>query len=136
MAKIFVDTSALFPLVGTKDATSKVSVNVWEEITQSEHELFTNNYVIVECLSLVQRRLGLEFVHHLQSEILPLTAVDWIDEEQHALAIQYVLKSNRRNLSLVDCSAFQTMRRLEIETAFTFDNHFREEGFKVIPNDG
>jgi predicted nucleic acid-binding protein len=133
MGKIFVDTSALFPLVSTKDATSRVSVNVWEDIAQSENELFTNNYVIVECLSLVQRRLGLEFVHHLRSEILPLIAVDWIDEEQHAMAVQYVLKSNRRNLSLVDCSVFQTMRRQGIDTVFTFDNHFREEGFTVIP---
>ena len=134
MGKIFVDTSALFPLVGTEDATSKISVNVWEDIAQTENELITNNYVIVECLSLVQKRLGLEFVHNLQSEILPLITVDWIDEEQHTWAVQYVLKSNRRNLSLVDCSAFQSMRRLGIETVFTFDGHFREEGFTVIPN--
>jgi predicted nucleic acid-binding protein len=133
MGKIFIDTSALFPLVGTEDASSRTSVNVWENITQTENELFTNNYVIVECLSLVQRRLGLEFVRYLQMEILPLIEVDWLDEEQHALAVEHLLKSNRRHLSLVDCSAFETMRRLGIETVFTFDNHFREEGFNVIP---
>lgn len=133
MGKIFVDTSALFPLVGTEDVSSSVSVSVWETITQSQNELFTNNYVIVECLSLVQRRLGLEFVRYLHSEILPLIEVDWINEEQHSLAVQYVLKSNRRNLTLVDCSAFETMRRLGIETVFTFDSHFREEGFNTVP---
>jgi predicted nucleic acid-binding protein len=133
MEKIFIDTSALFPLVGTEEALSKISVSVWENITQTKKQLFTNNYVIVECLSLVQRRLGLEFVRYLQLEILPLIEVDWLTEGQHNLAIQHILKSNRRNLSLVDCSAFGTMRRLGIETAFTFDSHFREEGFKAIP---
>lgn len=133
MGKIFVDTSALFSLIGTEEVMSKIAVDIWEHIAQVENELFTNNYVVVECLSLVQRRLGLEFVRYLQMEILPLLEVDWLDEEQHTLAVQQILKSNRRNLSLVDCSAFETMRRLGIETAFTFDSHFREEGFKVIP---
>lgn len=59
--------------------------------------------------------------------------MDWIGEEQHAAAIQTILTANRRNLSLVDCASFETMRRLGIETVFTFDEHFRDQGFKVIP---
>jgi predicted nucleic acid-binding protein len=133
MGKIFVDTSALFPLVGTEDESSRASVSVWENITQTQNELFTNNYVIVECLSLVQSRLGLEFFRYLLSEILPLIEVDWIDAQQHASAVQHILKSKLRKLSLVDCSSFETMRRLGIETAFTFDSHFRDEGFQTIP---
>lgn len=133
MEKIFVDTSALYSLVATEDATSTIAADAWERLVRAENNFFTNNYVVVECISLVQRRLGLEFVRHLQTGIIPLLQVDWIDDEQHALAVQQTLDANRRNLSLVDCSAFETMRRLEIETAFTFDSHFREEGFNVIP---
>ena len=133
MEKVFIDTSALFSLVGTEDVVSQTAISVWENIAQAERGLFSNNYVIVECLSLVQRRLGLEFVRYLQLEILPLIEVDWLTEEQHTLAVQHILKFNRRKLSLVDCSSFETMRRLGIETAFTFDGHFREEGFNVIP---
>lgn len=133
MEKIFVDTSALYSLVATEDATSTIAADAWERLVRAENKFFTNNYVVVECISLVQRRLGLEFVRHLQTGIIPLLQVDWIDDEQHALAVQQTLDANRRNLSLVDCSAFETMRRLEIETAFTFDSHFREEGFNVIP---
>jgi predicted nucleic acid-binding protein len=48
-------------------------------------------------------------------------------------ALENLLSINRRQLSFVDCTAFQTMRRLGIETAFTFDSHFREEGFNTIP---
>ena len=59
--------------------------------------------------------------------------MDWIGEEQHDVAIQTVLTANRRNLSLVDCASFETMRRLGIETVFTFDEHFRDQGFKVVP---
>jgi predicted nucleic acid-binding protein len=133
MGKIFVDTSALFALVNAVDGDNLSSQSIWKELLQDRHELWTNNYIIVECISLLQRRLGLEFVRLLESEILPVLEVEWLDKEHHALAVAEVLQSNRRNLSLVDCSAFETMRRLEIETAFTFDDHFRAEGFKTIP---
>ena len=43
------------------------------------------------------------------------------------------LAANRRKLSLVDCSAFETMLRLSIQAVFTFDKHFSEQGFDVIP---
>lgn len=133
MEKIFIDTAALFSLVATEDVTASMAVDTWEKITQANNELVTNNYVIVECFSLVQRRLGLELVRYLQTKILPFVEKDWINEEQHSLAVQRILDTNRKSLSVVDCSAFETMHRLGIETAFTFDHHFREEGFKVIP---
>ena len=133
MGKIFIDTAALFSLVATEDVKASIAVDTWEKIIQANNELITNNYVIVECTSLVQRRLGLEFVRHLQTKILPFVETDWINEEQHSLAVLRILDTNRRSLSLVDCSAFETMYRLGIKTAFTFDHHFREEGFEVIP---
>ena len=133
MGKIFVDTSALFALVNAVDGDNLSSQSIWKELLQDRHELWTNNYIIVECISLLQRRLGLELVRLLESEILRVLEVEWLDKEHHALAVAEVLQTNRRNLSLVDCSAFETMRRLEIETAFTFDDYFRAEGFKTIP---
>ena len=130
---IFVDTSALYSLVATEDVTSLLAVDTWEKLAQTDNQFATNNYVVVECISLVQQRLGLEFVRHLQENVLPLILVEWFDEEQHTLAVQRMLEANRRSLSLVDCSAFETIRSLGIETVFTFDAHFREEGFQVIP---
>lgn len=63
-----------------------------------------------------------------------------IEEEQHLVCNNYVLaesialiKRNRRQISLVGIASFDTMRRHHIETAFTFDEHFRKQGFKVIP---
>jgi len=69
----------------------------------------------------------------LQTNILGLVSIDWVDEGQHSQALKTVFELNHRRLSLVDCTAFRTIRRLGIETAFTFDSHFRDEGFKAIP---
>jgi predicted nucleic acid-binding protein len=131
--EIFVDTSALYALASKKDSYNETAADIWERLVGEDTQLVTNNYVLVECISLLQSRLGLSSVNYLQSEIVSLLAIEWVEEEQHATAMDHVLATNRRNLSLVDCASFNTMRRLGIETVFTFDEHFRERGFSVIP---
>ena len=133
MEKIFVDTSALYALISTQDQDMKLAAKTWEDALEGEDALFINNYVLVECFALIQSRLGLDFVRALQTNIVPFLQVDWIAEQQHISSVNNVLTANRRQLSLVDCSSFETMRRLGIEKVFTFDNHFQEQGFDVIP---
>jgi predicted nucleic acid-binding protein len=115
------------------DINHHLARNSWKSLLEDDRALLANNYVIVESIAIIQKRLGLEKVREFQENIFPFLEIEWVDEEQHKIAIDRVLSANRRKLSLVDCSAFETMRRLGIETAFTFDSHFREEGFKVIP---
>jgi len=43
------------------------------------------------------------------------------------------LSAGRHNLSLVDCVSFEMMRTLGIKTAFTFDAHFKEQDFTILP---
>ncbi|WP_187148469.1 hypothetical protein [Geobacter metallireducens] len=39
----------------------------------------------------------------------------------------------RRKSSLVDCVSFELMRMEGIVSAFTFDRHFKEQGFICVP---
>lgn len=133
MEKIFVDTSALYALISTQDQEIERAVRTWQAALESEDILFTNNYVLVECFALIQSRLGLEFVRALQTNIVPFLQIDWIGEQQHIISVSDVFAANRRQLSLVDCSCFESMRRLGIEKVFSFDEHFQEQGFQVIP---
>jgi len=55
----------------------------------------------------------------------------------HAIAaygagVAALLTAGRRQLSLVDCVSFLTMRRLNLKMAFAFDRHFTEQGFEVL----
>ena len=133
MEKIFVDTSALYALISTQDQEIERAVTTWQAAIKREDILFTNNYVLVECFALIQSRLGLEFVRALQTNIVPFLQIEWIGEQQHISIVNNVFTANRRQLSLVDCSSFESMRRLGIEKAFTFDEHFQAQGFQVIP---
>ena len=130
---IFVDTSALIALADKEDEFHEAAKHQWRAMLERREVLVSNNYVLLETVSLVQRRFGMEHIHVLQSDLLSLLDIHWIDEDEHQEITKTFLKINRRPVSMVDCSSFDTMQRFEIETAFTFDPHFREQGFNVIP---
>lgn len=130
---IFVDTSAILSVLVTNDANHERAMQCWHDLLEENQTVVTNNYVLVESTAIIQKRLGLSKVRDLQENILPFLKTEWIDETQHNAALQNVLSANRRQLSLVDCSCFETMRRLKIEKVFTFDSHFHEQGFEIIP---
>ena len=129
---IYVDTSALLSIIDTRDINHETAVKYWKEQVESA-SFIINSYSMLETIALVQNRLGLNAVRTLVKEILPVIEVDWLGPDEHETAINNVLTANRRNLSLVDCASFETMRRLRIEPIFTFDDHFKEQGFTVIP---
>jgi predicted nucleic acid-binding protein len=133
MEKIFVDTSALYALISTEDQNLTLAVSTWKHLLERGDLLLTNNYVLVECFALIQNRLGIEFIRTLQSNIVQFLQIDWIGEQQHTSSVHDVFIANRRQLSLVDCSSFETMRRLGIRKVFSFDEHFREQDFEVVP---
>jgi len=130
---IFVDTSAFLALVHLDDPNHDQAMQTWKKLIEDEQQLISNNYVLVESIALIQRRLGLRAVSILHNDILPFVEIDWLDEELHNAIVKTVLKNNRRQISLVDRSSFDTMRRYELQTAFAFDSHFPDEGFEVIP---
>src|SRR5437868_4750966 len=96
-------------------------------------ELICSSYVMVETFALVQSRLGMDAVRVLAADVLPLLRVVWVDADLHSAALTALLTAGRRQLSLVDCASFETMRRLNVRRAFTFDDHFAEQGFEVVP---
>jgi len=130
---VFVDTSAFFAVLDADDENHDAARQMWEDLLTQEVVLVCSNYVLVETLALVQRRLGIPAVRVFQEDIMPVLNVEWVDESLHQVGIASVLAAARRRLSLVDCASFEIMRRLGIKTAFAFDHHFDEQGFERVP---
>ena len=131
--RIFIDTSAFLSYLNAQDTHNAPAVETLAVLLKEDAELVCTNYILLETLSLLQRRFGMAAVQDFQQRFTPRLHVVWISAEQHDMAVNYLLQSNRRQLSLVDCSSFDTMRRLGIEKVFTFDEHFQEQGFQTIP---
>ena len=130
---IYVDTSAFLAVVHSSDDHHEQAFQTWQKLIEENERLMCNNYVLVESIALIQHRVGIEALAILHNEIIPYMEVEWLDESLHNAVVNIALNTKRRKLSLVDLSSFDTMRRYKINAAFTFDNHFREQGFDVIP---
>jgi len=130
---IFADTSALYALLDADDHNHTAAKAAWVSWLDQSISLVCSNYVLVETIALVQRRLGMEAARRFCQEMTPLFQVYWVDQEVHSAAVSMLLTVGVRNLSLVDCASFELMRRLGIRTAFAFDRHFAQQGFICLP---
>ena len=59
--------------------------------------------------------------------------IEWVDESTHWEGTMGVLAAGSKKMSLVDCVSFDVIRRLGIKFVFTFDKHFKKQGFTCIP---
>ena len=121
---VFVDTSALFAVLDADDQSHEPARQTWTDLINQETDLVSTNFVLLEAFALVQHRLGIKAVRTLQEDVLPMLRVEWVAEAQHRIGVTALGTASNRKLSLVDCISFETMRRLGIKIAFTFDRQF------------
>ncbi len=80
---IFVDTSALLPILNQDDADFPEAQRIWERLAKEQAALVTSSYILVESLALIQNRLGMEAVHDFQESFVPLFQVVWVTDAIH-----------------------------------------------------
>lgn len=131
--RTFIDTSAFYAILDRDDRNHQKGKKAWMGILEESPTLVTSNYVLVETFALLQSRLGLEAVRGFQEDVVQIVQVEFVAPEIHRAATAALLSAGRRGLSLVDCVSFEVMRDSGIKIAFTFDSHFKEQGFSVIP---
>ncbi len=131
--RVFVDTSAFLAILNADDQNHDLAKQAWTDLVNRDAFLVCTNYVLVETFALVQHRLGMQAVRTFQEDVLPVVSIKWMNDAYHGAGVSAMLTAGRRRLSLVDCVSFETMRQLGIDTAFVFDSHFEEQGFKIIP---
>ena len=129
MVRRFVDTSALLALLDDTDAHHLDAAATMRGL-DSMTELVTHNYVVIETIALVRRRLGSDVERRLFDDLLPVIRVVWVDAPTHRAAFASY-RARGRSASLVDHVSFEVMRATGLEVAFTFDTDFEAEGFKL-----
>jgi predicted nucleic acid-binding protein len=133
--KVFVDTSAFYALAAPEDQVHQAAEVVHERLKADPSILLvTTNYILLETVSLLQRRHGIGPAGRFGDSAIDQDrmSVIWLAATQHRAAWRLWKERGRRGLSLVDCSSFIVMREQGIRSAFAFDEQFREAGFTVL----
>ena len=131
--RVFIDTSAFLAILNPTDTNHTAATAAWADLLQPQNLRVVTNYVLLETVSLAQRRHGLSSAQGFQLSAVPVLTIHWVDADIHAAGIVALLAANRRQLSLVDCTSFHVMRQLGIDTVFAFDQQFAEQRFTCIP---
>jgi predicted nucleic acid-binding protein len=126
---VFVDTSFFIALLDDGDDLHADAVVLWRRAAEERLPVVTSNYVVVESCAVLQRRIGVVAVRRLVQQILDPVVAYWVTKEEHERALDALLISDRRQLSIVDCTSFEVMRRLDVRECLAFDRHFAEQGF-------
>jgi predicted nucleic acid-binding protein len=129
MSVVFCDSSAFYAFLTAADKNASDAARTWDSLITGTDELVTTNYVAVECVALLQARLGMPFVSNFRNLLDEFVKIHWIDHSLHLAALDQLVALNRRKVSFVDCSSFTFMRRHGIKRVFAYDAHFEEFGF-------
>ena len=132
MNEVFVDTSALYALLVESDGNHRAARPAAQSLRSQDARLVTSSFVVLETISLLQARLGVETVRVFYRDVLPLLDVIWVGEELLHRAMAALLASSQRGTSITDWSSFTFMRERGIGRAFAFDDDFSRQGFELV----
>jgi len=119
-------------MVRSEEGHSEVA-SAFERIVKAGESLRTTSYVIVETVALLQNRIGMGAVRDFSERIMPLVTIEWVTSDLHRNGARRHLREDRRQVSLVDCVSFESMRSAGLEEALALDAPFAEAGFRLQP---
>ncbi len=130
---VFVDTGAWFASIVPWDANHDQAAN-W--LASNTRSLLTTDSVLSETLTLLRIRGERERAIWLGEKIWSeeLAVLYLVNREDQQAAWDVFRRFADKDWSFADCISKVVMERLEIDTAFSFDRHFRQFGnVQVVP---
>lgn len=132
MRQIFVDSSALYALADRRDPNHGAASAFHEETALP---WVTTSLVLVETMSLLTKRAGKPTALRVGEWMLGKESLQMLHVDEPLQREAWALFSGQadKDYDLVDCASFTVMRRHGITEAFAFDGHFRQAGFRMLP---
>jgi len=131
---IFVDTSAFLAIENRRDAHHEEALIFRDAILKAREPLVTSDYVLADSYTIIRLRAGhpaaVDFGEDVKAS--RVLQVEYVTPEILEVAWQIFKTFSDKEFSFTDCTSFALMERLQINAAFTFDDHFRQYGRFVM----
>ena len=135
MRHIFVDTGAFVALEDADDEHHEAALGFQASFVPRTTRFVTTNFVLDETYTWLRMNIGhanaVAFGRRAQDSAL--LRVQYISEEIERQAWQIFCRYDDKGFSYTDCTSFAVMQLLGLDTAFAFDQHFRQFGFVCLP---
>lgn len=130
MARVLVDTSAVFALLDRSDVNHAAARDTLEGLRRKRAEPLLTNFMVAETHALLLSRLGGGIARSwLLGNAWP---IERVTEDDESKARTILARYTDKTFSYTDATSFAVMDRLALKTVFAFDPHFRQYGFQVL----
>jgi predicted nucleic acid-binding protein len=138
MKKLFLDTGYLIALEAADDQHHKIALAHWQNLKKSLYRFITTSYVFDEVVTFFNSRNFHAKAIEIGKLLLGSPSVNLvhIDEALFHEAWRYFIQHSDKSYSLTDCASFVVMKRLRVQIALTFDQHYVQAGFERKPEIG
>lgn len=138
-AEVFVDSSYLIALEDADDQNHEAARKHWSKVSvhrDASPALTTTSYVVDEVVTFFNVRGSHQKAVELGETLLDSASIFLIHVGEPLLRDGLDLLRQRpdKRYSLTDCISFFVMRERGIASAFAFDRHFEQEGFRREPH--
>ena len=135
MKTIFIDTSYLLALEMKSDKNHKAVNTHWKTYRKTCPLLTTTSYVFDELVTFLNNSGRHDKAVEIGEMLLSSHTFHFVHVDDDLFKLGWDRFKNRpdKSFSLTDCISFITMEVLNIQAALTFDEHFLQAGFQVIP---
>lgn len=129
---VFVDTSFWCALLNRGDANHEAAAGAHAALEEPQ---VTTSYVVAETSNLLMVRAYPDIARRYLRRTL---APGWCyvvhpSPSAYDLALEMVLHYRDKDFGLTDALSFVVMSERDIRDVLTFDGHFRQMGFRMIP---
>lgn len=131
--KLLADSSALLALYLADDRHHRAAIDFLRATPRARFVL--SEMILGEVATRLAARAGALRGVEVARALLASRRYEvlFVDRELLTDATAIMEKFSDKRLSLTDCASMALMRRIGLQTAFTFDADFRDCGFGMVP---
>jgi uncharacterized protein len=132
---LFIDTSFLIPLEAADDQFHTKASSFWQNFLMRPEPLVTTSFVIDEVATYFNsrghHRKAIDIGRYLMTS--PSVKLIYVDAAIFQESWRWLERHKDKRYSLTDCVSFVVMKQLKIKVALTFEKHFSQAGFQMLP---
>lgn len=133
MAKVVVDSDAIYALYNPNDPLNVQALNTFQQLIEQEFELIYPTSVLFEIVSLFQRALSkseitAKIIEKIKNNELLIETID--TEALKEIAALFKPTGSKKN-TLVDCSVVIIAKKIKADGVFAYDNFYKKQGLKM-----
>lgn len=131
--RLFVDADAFVSLSNKEDRNYKKALKLSKLVKDWKTEVLTSSFAIGEAITVISQKVGLDKavafgINAYKGELIILDA----SRLQQLQALKRFSQQRSKNVRFTDFVNMVLMDELKVETIFSFDRHYKKEGYELL----